>query len=159
MKATQGAPEIRALEISNRAVAERVLELQRASYLIEAELIGFPDLPPMLETRRELAESGEIFFGAFDGDRLTGAISYRLDDAVLDVHRVMVDPDFFRRGIAQMLVEFVLAREPSAERAIVSTGERNAPAVSLYLKLGFRAVDVLMVAPGLWIARFEKRLP
>jgi ribosomal protein S18 acetylase RimI-like enzyme len=150
--------EIRALKITDQSVAERVLELQHASYRIEAELTGFPDLPPLLETWQELAESGEVFFGAFSGDALAGAISYKLHGTVLDVHRVMVDPDFFRRGIARALVEFVESQEPDAKRAIVSTGKQNAPAVSLYLKLGFRAVGDLEVAPGLWITRFEKLL-
>ncbi len=150
--------EIRKLEITDRVVAEQVLEIQRTSYRIEAELIGFDALPPLLETWQDLAQSGELFFGAFIGEDLAGVISYKLQDAVLDIHRVMVHPHFFRRGIAQKLVGFVQAREPEAQRVIVSTGTRNHPAVALYLKLEFRVLDNLEVVPELWITRFEKIL-
>lgn len=150
--------EIRALEITHRVVAEQVLRIQHASYRLEADLIGFDALPPMLETWQDLAGSGETFFGAFIGKNLAGVISYRLENAVLDIHRVMVHLDFFRRGIAKTLVGFVEAREHGVRRVIVSTGKRNEPAVSLYLKLGFRAVGDLEVVPGLWVTRFEKLL-
>ncbi len=150
--------EIRALEITDRVVAEQVLEIQRTSYRIEAKLIGFNDLPPLLETWQDLAESGELFFGAFSGNDLAGVISYKLQDAVLDIHRVMVHPDYFRHGIAQKLVGFVETREPDAKRVIVSTGTRNHPAVALYLKLEFRVLDNLEVVPGLWITHLEKVL-
>jgi ribosomal protein S18 acetylase RimI-like enzyme len=150
--------EIRALKITQKVVAERVLEIQHASYRIEADLIGFDDLPPLLETWQDLAQSGEVFFGVLIGDDLAGVISYQIQDAVLDIHRVMVHPSFFRRGIGRALVEFVQARESDVQRVIVSTGTRNEPAVNLYLKLGFRAVDDLEVIPGLWITHFEKIL-
>jgi ribosomal protein S18 acetylase RimI-like enzyme len=112
----------------------------------------------LLETWQDLARSDEVFFGAFIGDDLAGAISYQIHDAVLDVHRVMVHPNFFRRGVARALVEFVEAREPGVQRVIVSTGKRNEPAVNLYLKLGFRAVNDIEVVPGLWITNLEKIL-
>ncbi len=149
---------IRKLEITDRVVAERVLEIQRASYRIEAELIGFDALPPLLETWQDLARSGELFFGAFIGEDLAGAISYKVENAVLDIHRVMVHPDYFRRGIARALIGFVESRELGVERVIVSTATRNQPAVKLYLKLGFSATSSLEVVPKLWITRFEKIL-
>jgi ribosomal protein S18 acetylase RimI-like enzyme len=150
--------EIRSLEITDRVVAEQVLEVQHASYRIEAELIGFDALPPLLETWQDLAQSGELFFGVLKGHDLAGAISYKVENAVLDIHRVMVHPDYFRRGIAQKLVGFVQAREQDVKRVIVSTGTRNHPAVALYLKLEFRVLDEVEVVPGLWITRFEKIL-
>lgn len=156
MSFDESVPEFRALEITSEVVARRVLELQHVSYQIEAELIGVPHLPPMLETWQDLAACAETFFGAFVGENLVGVVSYRLEDTVLDVHRVMVRPSFFRRGIARALVEFAMAREDGVRCVIVSTGTRNSPAVNLYLKLGFRAMDDLEVEPGLWITRFEK---
>jgi ribosomal protein S18 acetylase RimI-like enzyme len=150
--------EVQKLEITVQSVAERVLEIQHAAYRIEAHLIGFDALPPLLETWQDLAQSGELFFGAFIGENLAGAISYKVENAVLDIHRVMVHPGFFRRGIAQTLVEFVQAREAGVERVIVSTATRNQPAVKLYLKLGFVVASNLEVVPKLWITRFEKIL-
>jgi ribosomal protein S18 acetylase RimI-like enzyme len=158
IRALEIVSPIRKLEITDRVVAEQVLEIQHVSYRIEAELIGFDALPPLLETWQDLAESGETFFGAFVGHDLAGAISYKLQDAVLDIHRVMVHPDYFRRGIAQKLVGFVQAREQDVKRVIVSTGTRNHPAVALYLKLGFRVLGDVEIVPGLWITRFEKIL-
>ena len=43
-------------------------------------------------------------------------------------------------------------------RAIVQTGFDNEPAKALYLREGFEQTDEVEVAPGLRIARFNKRL-
>ncbi|PYE55385.1 GNAT family N-acetyltransferase [Deinococcus yavapaiensis] len=144
------------LDITRADVAARVLDLQRQSYEVEAALIGRRDLPPLHETLEDLRACGETFFGVFEREQLAGAVSYkRLGDTV-DVHRVMVRPAYFRRGVARTLVTFVETCEEDARRFVVSTGSLNAPAKRLYAHLGFREMGEREVAPGLTITEFEK---
>jgi ribosomal protein S18 acetylase RimI-like enzyme len=146
------------VDIALQPEAVRVLELQRVSYRIEAELIGSILIPPLRETLLEFQSCGEVFHGFFEAGRLLGFISHKLKETVLDIHRVAVHPDGFRRGIARQLLEFVLKLEPSATRAIVQTGSLNIPACKLYLSFGFEILETKEVAPGLELTLFAKEL-
>jgi ribosomal protein S18 acetylase RimI-like enzyme len=146
------------LDISDQATAEAVLDLQRRAYAVEADLIGFYEIPPLRETLTELRASGETFLGASVGGKLVGAASWRFADGTVDIHRLVVDPARARQGIGAELVRAALAAEPEAVEAIVQTGAENTPARALYLREGFEHVDDIEPAPGLRVSRFRKRL-
>jgi ribosomal protein S18 acetylase RimI-like enzyme len=150
--------QLRRLDVSDRAVAAALLELQRRAYRIEAELIGSDRIPPLRETLEELQAAGETFLGAYVEGQLAGAVSWRLDGETLDLHRLVVDPVRFRGGIGSALVRAALAAEPEARRAIVQTGAGNHPAKRLYRREGFEELDEVEVAPGLRVTRFRKEL-
>jgi ribosomal protein S18 acetylase RimI-like enzyme len=145
------------VDIALQPEALRVLELQRVSYQIEADLIG-SSIPPLRESLEELQSCGEVFHGWFEDDQLLGFISHKLEDGVLDIHRVAVHPDGFRRGIARQLIKFVLNLERGATRAIVQTGSLNVPACKLYLSFGFKILERKEVAPSLELTLFSKNL-
>ena len=109
---------------------------------MEAELIGFYDIPPLKDTIDTIIQCDEVFYG------------YYADD-VLDIYRVAVHPEYFRKGIARQLIQFIEDMNKGIERIIVSTGLKNQPAVSLYLKLGFRKVREAEVAEGVYVVCFE----
>ena len=145
------------LDPLDRDTAAELLELQHRAYRVEAELIGDDRIPPLHETLEDLLGCGETFLGARDGATLIGAISWRSDDATLDIHRLMVDPGAFRRGTASALVRAALVAEPGARRAVVQTGAANEPARALYLREGFELVDEAVVGGGVRVARFARR--
>ncbi len=149
---------IKAIGILEARAAQDVLELQKLSYRIEADLIGSNLIPGLHETLAQLQESGETFYGFFEAQILCGAISYKLEHHTLDIHRLVVHPDHFRKGIARSLLEFVLKLELHAKRCIVQTGALNLPAIGLYQKMGFLELEQLEVIPGLWICTLEKML-
>ena len=143
-------------------MAQKILELQKASYPIEGELIGFADLPPLKDTVESLQHCGEAFYGYFaEGGRLAGILSYKQTGNVLDIHRVAVHPDFFRRGIARSLLGFLEdeAKKQCIMKIIVSTGKANTPAVRLYTQTGYTPIGELEVGPGIKITQFEKLFP
>lgn len=149
---------IAGLDVKDPATAREICALEREAYGVEARLIGFDGIPPLSDTPEALAESREVFCGCYAGGELAGLISFTLDGGTLDICRVAVHPRFFRRGVASGLLRFAESRE-GVSRIIVSTGRDNAPAVSLYLKHGFRTVGDREVAGGLTVTDFEKRLP
>jgi HAD superfamily hydrolase (TIGR01509 family) len=144
------------LDITDPAIALAVLELQRRSYRVEAELIGTDAIPPLTETEEELRTCGERFLGAFLDDRLAGIVSWKFDGETVDVHRLAVDPEFFRRGIGVALVRAVAAAEPAARRTIVRTGAENDPAKALYLGEGFVEIGEREVGGGVRVSLFER---
>jgi ribosomal protein S18 acetylase RimI-like enzyme len=149
--------ELRPLDLGDPQTLADIVRVQRASYRVEADLIGFEGLPPLRETPQELAGTGESFLGAFEDGRLLGAVSYKRDATLVDIHRLVVDPAAFRRGIATRLLDALDETAADAASITVATGEKNAPAVALYERRGFHAVGTTTVAPGIRIVRFERR--
>jgi GNAT superfamily N-acetyltransferase len=146
------------LELSDTALACRVLDLQRKAYRVEAGLIGSDEIPALRESLAELQACGETFLGAFLDGLLVGAISWKLAGDTIDLHRLVVDPNHVRKGIGAALVQAAIAAEPGARRAIVQTGAANAPAAELYVQEGFERAGEVEPIPGLRVARFTKRL-
>ena len=152
------AVAIAPLDVTDPAVAAIVLEIQRRSYRVEAGLIGSDAIPPLTEAADALRVCGEQFLGAFVEDQLAGFTSWKLDGKTIDIHRLAVDPSFFRRGIGVALVRAVLSTEPNARRAIVQTGAANKPAKALYRREGFVEAGEREVADGVRVALFELQL-
>ena len=146
------------LDLQDDALAAALVALQQAAYRVEAELIGLADLPPLRDDVAALRRSGETFLGAYDGEVLAGAVSYRIDGDTLDVHRLVVDPARFRRGIGRRLLAAAEARAPRPGRVVVATGAANAPALSLYAAAGYRETGRREVAAGVFLSSLEKRL-
>lgn len=92
------------LDITHRETAQQVLDLQLPSYRVEAELTGFDGIPPLRDTVDTLISCGETFRGLYLDGELAGAISYKLEKNLLDIHRVMVHPRHFRKGVATALL-------------------------------------------------------
>jgi ribosomal protein S18 acetylase RimI-like enzyme len=149
---------IRRLNLQDRGEAIALLALQKRAYRQEADLIGSEEIPPLHETLEALQQSTETFYGYILDRQLAGAISYKREGDLLDIYRMMVHPDYFRRGIARALLQFVEGCETGIKRIIVSTGSLNTPACTLYEHQGFTATAEEEIIPHLWITHFEKTL-
>ncbi|MFD0693987.1 GNAT family N-acetyltransferase [Paenibacillus sp. GCM10027628] len=139
-----------------------LLSLQIASYRVEAEMIGFDDIPPLKDGIASIREADETFYGYYaeEGGRshLAGAISFSREGTIVTICRMMVHPDYFRRGIARALIQYVLddQQRSGASRFIVSTGTANLPAIQLYEGFGFVQRRVFTVPPGVSLTTFER---
>jgi ribosomal protein S18 acetylase RimI-like enzyme len=148
--------EIAELDLADAATVERVVALQRASYAVEARLIGAGELPPMRETAEQLRSSGETFLGAMRAGALVGAVAYKRAAGTVDIHRLAVDPGAFRGGVATALLDALEAREGDADHWTVGTGAANAPARALYERRGFEATEERVVPGGIRWVRMDR---
>jgi ribosomal protein S18 acetylase RimI-like enzyme len=150
---------IRPLDLTDRACAERLLEIQHRAYAIEAELIGFDGIPPLQEDLAGLMSSTEHWLGRYDGDVLVGAVAYEFpDDDTVDITRLIVDPVHARRGHGRALLDHLDLLEPRPT-SIVSTGTANTPAVNLYKSRGYREDGRTEIAPGITVTHFMRASP
>lgn len=146
------------IDISNEQLARQVLPVQIEAYEVEAKIIDYADLPPLKETVESLKNCGETFFGFYEGEELCGAISVQFDDSILDIHRLIVSPRHFRRGIAQQLLNHVVQLYET-NLVKVSTGARNVPAIQFYEKNGFRKVEDIAINERLSLTLFVYENP
>jgi ribosomal protein S18 acetylase RimI-like enzyme len=149
---------IKKMDITNPNLAEDVLNIQIPSYKIEAELIDFYEIPLLNDTIDTLQQCGETFYGYYLNNELSGVISIKADKGVIDIHRLMVHPKHFRKGIAKMLMEFIESNEDDIETIIVSTGSKNAPAINFYEKSGFSITEETRVTEHLSLTSFIKKI-
>jgi ribosomal protein S18 acetylase RimI-like enzyme len=147
---------IRPLDLDDEDTVAALVELQRASYAVEAELIGAASLPPMRDTPETLRASGETFLGMHREQRLLGIVSYKRDGATVDIHRLAVHPSAFRRGIAGDLLDALEAREAGAAHWTVGTGAANLPARTLYERRGFAVTEERIVPGGIRWVRMDR---
>ena len=135
------------------AVAERIVEIQLAAYAVEAELIGFDEIPQMHEDAADVQARTDLrWVGSFVGDRLVALIAWEWVGGLIDIDRLAVDPAAARQGHGRRLVQAV----PRDRATIVSTGSANAPAVGLYLSEGFAETGRTEVAPGVFTTQFQR---
>ena len=150
---------IKKIDITNPKVSKEVLNIQISSYKVEAEIIDFYDIPPLKDTVQSLQQCGETFFGYYLNKEICGVISIKTVGKIIDVHRLMVHPKHFRKGIAQRLLNFIEGQMmEDFEVIVVSTGTKNAPAVAFYLKNGFIKTEETRITERLSLTSFKKKL-
>ncbi len=89
------------IDLQEIVTAKRVLEVQLASYQIEADIIGFYEQPPLQDATDSLQKCDETFYRYFYKGVLAGIIAFKYIDQIMDIHRVAVHPHYFRLGIAR----------------------------------------------------------
>lgn len=150
---------ITVLPLADSGIVQQIWSLQHVAYPIEAELIGFSQIPPLMDTFDSIRNSGETFYGYLDDEgELVGAIAVEPAEDQVTISRMMVHPDHFRKGIARALIQHVLDTYKETPLFIVATGTRNTPAVALYEKFGFVRDHAYEVAPGVELTEFHLKL-
>lgn len=143
------------LKIENEFVAREIVKLQREAYRIEAKRIGSVKIPALYDTVDCIKSCDELFVGYREQRQLLGLISYKCEYGILDIHRLVVKPAYFKNGIASRLIDHVLDKNEAVQKIIVATGSKNQPAINLYQKKGFKLIREFEVEAGLSISQLE----
>lgn len=140
------------LDLTDESTARAVHRIGLRAYAVEAALIGSDAIPALHETLEDVRALPLRWLGAHVDGVLAGFVGFTREGGVVDVDRLCVHPDFFRRGLARRLVGAVL---DLGDPVTVSTGADNGPAVALYERLGFERVGTVEPEPGLLLALFR----
>ncbi|BBH19553.1 acetyltransferase [Paenibacillus baekrokdamisoli] len=112
----------------------------------EGASIGF--LPPLEEEEalgywREILQAGIVLWVAIEDGRIIGTVQLHLAQKANATHRaeiakLMVDPDYRRKGISRLLMQAAERRAAAEERSLLVLDTRSGdPSNHLYLSLGF----------------------
>ena len=146
---------IQPLDNEDIEVATQIRSVFQASYTIEAKLLKTTNFPPLKRSLENFMICHNLFYGYAKGDDLAGVIEIDHSSGVTNINSLVVDPRFFRQGIAGKLIAFVFDTFGSSF-FVVETGVDNKPAAALYRKYGFREVKQRDTVYGIRKVRFEK---
>lgn len=149
---------IKKINLDDDNIVSEIIKIQKQAYKIESELINYDDIPPLKDNEITLKNCSEEFYGYYINNELAGIISYKIRNKTLDIHRLAINPKFFRKGISNELLSFIEKKNTDIKRIIVSTGEKNIPAINLYTKNGFNKLENIKLDKSLTITKFEKIL-
>ena len=86
-----------------------ILELQYLAYQSEAELFGNKDIPPLKQTIEEL--TGEFNNGVIlkmvESGKIIGSVRASEMNGTVRIGKLMVHPDFRRRGYGSKLIKAI----------------------------------------------------
>ena len=121
-----------------------ILEMNAAhvSQVAALEKICFADPWSEMSIASELQNLWAYWLVAVNGDQVAGYIGSQSSIDEADVMNVAVHPDYRRQGIAESLIEALVAelKNRSIHSLTLEVRASNAPAISLYEKQGFAQV-------------------
>ena len=120
------------LNSSSFEVATSILQVQIPAYKVEADYLNSTAIPRLYDTVNDIQSCVETFYGYFSENKLVGFISFVQEEKLIDIHRLVVSPDFFQ-GIATKLLIYIFNMFPSSMTYIVQTGKANT-LLLLYIK-------------------------
>ncbi|WP_459502328.1 GNAT family N-acetyltransferase [Bacillus sp. C1] len=147
---------IHKLYITSFDVASAVLALQIPAYEIEAKYINSTAIPRLYDTAEDIQTCNETFYGYFFENNLVGFLSFVNEGSLVDIHRLVVSPNYFHKGIATKLLFHVFHLFPNTIQYTVQTGKANTPALSLYKKHGFIEIRDIVLPDGLILTQLKK---
>ncbi|MGW2369176.1 GNAT family N-acetyltransferase [Streptomyces sp. NPDC001667] len=145
------------LDMSDEQTAVAAHHVSRRAYAVEAQLIQFDRIPALCETLEEMRAQPLHWLGATHDGKLAAFVAWRNDTEPVEIDRLCVDPEFFRRGLAAKLLTHLLDEIVPDRDVVVTTGAANHPAVTLYKRLGFTRGEDFRPVPALLMAHFEMR--
>ncbi len=128
---------IEILDQESPTISEKIHAVFQVSYAVEAELLGAVDFPPLKRTVSNYMESATSFFGFHKGERLAAVIEIEPLLKSFHINSLVVDPHFFKQGIASKLIDHILDLF-EGNTITVETGLANEPAKKLYERFGFQ---------------------
>ena len=137
--------------------AEAIRAVFQISYKVEAELLGAASFPPLYRPLEEFYNCLNDFVGYYEDQMLVAVIEMKKEEESMHIQSLVVDPAYFRRGIARKLIEFVLQYYP-APQFTVETGKENGPARKLYESFGFQLLKTYTAEEGILKVRYQKQL-
>jgi len=138
--------------------AEAILTLQRLAYQSEAAVYDDFTIPPLTETLENIKARfhDRRYLKAIEDGQIVGSVRAFQDGVGSHVERLVVHPDYRRRGIGMALLNMVETCFPAARRFELFTGHKSESNIRLYERIGYRAVRQEWVNEKVSLVYMEK---
>lgn len=132
--------------------------LQKLAFKSEAAMIGSRGVPALQESPEEFQQdfsNWTTFKLADETERLIGAIRFRKTEGGLEVGRLMIHPDWRRKGLAKRLLQAVDELYPH-ESKVLYTCTKSWLNIRLYKKMGYLPFRKVHESSGLDLVWMRK---
>lgn len=137
---------------------QEILQLQYLAYQTEAALFGNKEIPPLKQTLDEVVEefnSGIILKMIDENNRIIGSVRAKELDGTVYIGKLMVHPDYRRKGFASRLMTEIENHFPN-KRYELFTSTRSIDNIRLYTRLGYKIFDSKVIDDELEFVFMEK---
>ena len=130
------------IEIAEVSDLEEILKLQKIAYLSEAEIYNDYEIPPLMQTLQELEKDYELsnFFVTRENGEIIGSINLRIKDDIGYITRLIVHPNYQRKGIGSRLLKYAEEFYPKVCKFELFTGHKSLRNLNLYHNRGYKEV-------------------
>lgn len=139
--------------------AAEILELQQLAYQSEAAIYSDWSLPPLTQTLNEIEREfrENIFLKVCDAGKIIGSVRAADHHGTCRIGRLIVHPDFRRKGTGTQLMAAIEAQFPTVARFELFTGSRSTGNIRLYERLGYHIFRTARLSPLVALVFMEKR--
>ena len=138
----------------------RILGIQKAAYQSEAELYNDASIPPLLQTLGELQAEYEtcVILKAVAEAEIVGSVRLRLEDDVVYLGRLIVDPAHQGKGYGSALLDAADNIFPEATCIELFTGTRSERNIGIYSRHGYRKTREERLSDKVTLVYMRKQL-
>ena len=147
--------DIKRVNNAKNKVAKKLYEIWQKSYLIEKKILNTKKFPPLERNMEDFKISQNHFYAILAKDNFLGVIEINNNTKTTHIQSLVVDPTHFRKGIALKLLNKIFEIYKSSIYT-VETGFNNNPAKQLYIKTGFKKINVWNTSYGVKKIRMQK---
>ena len=136
-----------------------ILELQYLAYQSEADLFGSRDIPPLRQTLDDVIDefnNGLILKMVVD-DKIIGSVRAVEKGDTVYIGKLMVHPDFRRKGYGSKLLSEIESRFPG-KRYELFTSTKSTDNIRLYQRSGYTVFDSRVFNDEITFVYLEKRI-
>lgn len=133
--------------------------MQRLAYQSEARVYNDWAIPPLVKTIEKLEVEFEMnrIFRALSGQMLIGSVRAAHKEETCSIGRLVVHPNYHRRGLGSRLMSKIEEMFPLARRFELFTGSRSESNIQLYEKLDCQLFRTEMLSPDVTLVYMEKK--
>lgn len=146
------------IKLVNNKEVKQILELQQLAYQSEAAIYQDYTIPPLTQSVEEIREEfkKQVFLKAVFGQDLVGSVRSYSDGDTCFIGRLIVHPDWQRKGIGTKLMEAIENHFTEVKRYELFTGNKSVGNIRLYKSLGYSSFKEQEVNDSLTLVFLEK---
>lgn len=135
-----------------------ILEIQKKAFLSEAVFYQNFNIQPLTQTLEEMIEECKenvVLKAVVDG-KIAGSIRANAHEEGCWVNKLVVLPEFQKRGIGEMLLRKIEKHFPDVKKFTLGTGANSESNIRLYQKVGYHIVSTTTFDGGIEAVVMEK---
>jgi ribosomal protein S18 acetylase RimI-like enzyme len=135
-----------------------ILEIQKKAFHSEAIFYQNFNIQPLVQTLEELIEecNDKVVLKAVVDGKIVGSVRANLDGDNCGVNKLVVLPEFQKRGIGEKLLGEIENHFPEAKKFTLATGANSESNIRLYQKVGYQIVSTTTFDGGIEAVMMEK---